>query len=226
MNLDATLNSEQLTELWLPEQEWLQAKNSRHPTVIRVHRAISWLAEAEVALLEDTQVVLRWIGLNSLFGRWDEAERKPCGDRKSLHCFLDQVWTLDVQSGGKKLQAVVEGLEPLVLKILDHQWLQNVFWKAPSVDRAQRRTQNWRDAPLQYAEGKHRLVFERTLDYVYFLRCQLVHGAATANSSMNRDSVVWCNRFLSHAMSGILEVIIQHGAGLDWGELCYPPVEG
>jgi len=220
------LDSDALNELWQPRLEALQAISDRHPTAIRVHRALTWLAEAEVSPLEDVQLMLRWVSLNALYGQWNRTDGVPAGDRASLTDFVSRVWAAGAGTESARLPRLMEDHRDLVLEILDNNWLTGWFWRDPSVSRADSRTPDRRGAPMLYAEGKHEMLFDRTLGYVYFLRCQLIHGAATANSGMNRASVEACNRFLAAALSAVLEVIIRHGSDLDWGPACYPPVDG
>jgi len=69
-------------------------------------------------------------------------------------------------------------------------------------------------------------VLDRLLDRIYLLRCQLVHGAATFGSKLNRAALQRCNRMLEHLLAAMVIVIIDHGADEDWGLMCYPPLKG
>ncbi len=59
---------------------------------------------------------------------------------------------------------------------------------------------------------------------MYLLRCQLVHGAATFGSRLNRTALKHCTTLMQLLMPAMLLVWIDHGAEEDWGLLCYPPV--
>ena len=69
-----------LRRRWKPAKERLAGKQWDHPTVIRVHRAFSWMGRVET-LEENTDLdialVCRWIAFNSLYGQWNEREREP-----------------------------------------------------------------------------------------------------------------------------------------------------
>jgi hypothetical protein len=68
------------------------------------------------------------------------------------------------------------------------------------------------------------MILERVVEPVYFLRCQIMHGAATHGSKLNRDSLRRCSILMWHLMHGMLTVWIDHGSQEDWGPLCYQPV--
>ena len=69
------------------------------------------------------------------------------------------------------------------------------------------------------------MILDRLIERIYLLRCQLVHGAATYNSQLNRTSLNRCIPMLRHLLNAILLAMIDHGADEDWGTMCYPPLE-
>ena len=73
-------------------------------------------------------------------------------------------------------------------------------------------------------QGDYILILDRLLERIHFLRCQLVHGASTHNSKLNRTAVEHCSTMLGHLLPAFLLVLIDHGYEEDWGRLCYPPV--
>lgn len=56
------------------------------------------------------------------------------------------------------------------------------------------------------------------------LRGQLVHGAASRDGAINRESVQRCAEMLGYLLPAFLRVVIKHGVEIDWGPLCYPPI--
>ena len=62
------------------------------------------------------------------------------------------------------------------------------------------------------------------VDRIYLLRCQMVHGAATLRSGLNREAVRHRATMVGLLMPTFLLVWIDHGADEDWGIMCYPPV--
>ena len=68
------------------------------------------------------------------------------------------------------------------------------------------------------------LIAEQLLERIYLLRCQVVHGASTYGSQLNRDALKHCTGMMRLMIPAILTVWINHGVDQDWGALCYPPV--
>ena len=59
---------------------------------------------------------------------------------------------------------------------------------------------------------------------LYNLRCQLVHAGSSRGGLMNRASAQRCAEIPGYLMPAFLVEIIDHGAGVDWVPLCYPPI--
>lgn len=68
------------------------------------------------------------------------------------------------------------------------------------------------------------MILDSTIERVYLIRCQLVHGAATYGGKLNRTAARRCSQMLGHLVTTALEVMIEHGAEEDWGRMCYPPI--
>ncbi|MEX0642839.1 MAG: hypothetical protein WD468_09075 [Pirellulales bacterium] len=61
-------------------KERLLAQGHGQATMIRFHRARSWLARVEIdSDSEDLALISRRIAFNSLDGQWDEVKRNPLG---------------------------------------------------------------------------------------------------------------------------------------------------
>jgi len=111
-----------------------------------------------------------------------------------------------------------------VMSILEDEYLSRFFWESPCRQQASRAKSALRQAPMWYFEGRWIMVLQRTVERIYFLRCQIVHGASTHNSSLNRDAVKQCTQMMLQLMPVFLQVWIQRGATEDWGIMCYPPM--
>jgi hypothetical protein len=57
------------------------------------------------------------------------------------------------------------------------------------------------------------------------LRGQIVHGAATRGSKLNRESLDRFRKVLESLLPVEVQLLIEHRADDDWPPLCYPPVE-
>jgi hypothetical protein len=65
---------------------------------------------------------------------------------------------------------------------------------------------------------------EAVLERVQFVRDQLVHGASTYNSRLNRVAVRRASSLLEHLVACFLQILMEHGYTDDWGDLCYSPL--
>jgi hypothetical protein len=223
MSSETRITCQDLRRFWKPTKERLQAIDRSHPTVVRVHRSLSWLARVEDDQLEPDFVLLcRWIALNSLYGAWNPAAGQVIGHQESLRLFLDRIIELD-QDG--RLNAVLTEHKRLALALLEDKYLIGYFWERSETlggrpNRDRHRAQGW------YVEGRWLVILESVLERIYLLRCQLVHGAATFGGKLNRTAVSGSSTMLGPLVPAILEVVVLHGADEDWGSMCYPPVHG
>lgn len=216
----------ELRRRWKPHKQRLGAERTDHPTLIRFHRACSWLAQAEVMDLEsngDLALIALWITFNALYGQWDHGAREPLPDRECWRVFVQRVLELD---GTGHLAGALTVHKRLVMTILDDRYLSSHFWREESGDGPQARYKEKHRAHDWFVERNWGLILERLLERIYLLRCQLVHGAATFGGRLNRRSARNCATMLGHLLPAMLLVLIDHGADEDWGIMCYPPTQG
>lgn len=213
-----------LRRRWKPQKERLGERNGEHPTNIRFHRACSWLQRAERVSDDDDldlAILSQWVAFNALYGQWDEGKREPVPDCECWRVFVERMLSLDERSW--VVDALVEN-KPLVMAIFDDEFLSRYFWKEPTGLQAGRSKKVKYDARTWYLDGNWLLILERVVERIYFLRCQLAHGASTFNSSLNRTATRRCVQMMDHLLRAFLQVWIEYGAGEDWGILCYPPL--
>ena len=220
---DSAPTTHLLRRRWKPAKERLHAEQQDHPTAIRIHRVFSWLQRVEQ--LEDgadldIALLCRWIAFNALYGKWDEKAGEPMADRDCLRMLLDRLLNLDAEA---RIPSVLNEHKKLVMSILDDEYLSRFFWEDPSPKRAGQSKKAKFDARTWYIEERWVMVLSRLLERIYFLRCQLVHGAATHGGKLNRTSLRRCNRMLECLLPSFMLVVIDHGADEDWGRMCYPP---
>jgi hypothetical protein len=212
-----------LRRRWKPHKERLSAGRADHPTLIRFHRACSWLARVETIDLDndgDPALISQWIAFNSLYGQWDHGAREPLPDRECWRVFVERMVELD-QTG--YLATTLTSEKRLVLTILDDQYLSGYFWRDDDRPGPHRRQKEKHSAHTWFLERNWTLILERLIERIYLLRCQLVHGAATYGGTLNRRSLRSCVTMLGHLVPAILLVWIDHGSDEDWGIMCYPP---
>lgn len=218
----------ELRSLWKPHKErlnGLHVGNGGHPTAIRFHRACSWLQCGEDALARsdyDVALMSQWVAFNALYGQWNAETREPMPDILSWRTFLSKVLNLDrdVFLGRTLLQ-----YKAMVMKVFSDQFLSKNFWQQPSengdkqTEKVSRRATDW------YRDKNWSRIMHQLTERIYFLRCQLVHGAATYNSKLNRDAIRYCTLVLDPLVRSYLRVLIGYGADEDWGSMCYPPLQ-
>ncbi|NND97178.1 MAG: hypothetical protein HKN47_07610 [Pirellulaceae bacterium] len=221
---ESSITVRDLRRLWKPHKERLSAEQSGHPTVVRFHRACSWIQLAEQC--EDPsdldQVLLsQWIAFNALYGQWDAGKREPRPDRASWRQFSDRMLRLD--NGNQIVDALVNN-KRLVITIFEDEYLCDHFWEDPSDRQATKSRQAKFKARSWYVEGRWTVILDDLLERIYLLRCQLVHGAATYNSALNRVAIRRCSLMMEHLLRSFLLVWVHDGSDENWGEMCYPPI--
>ena len=222
---EANLTVRELRRVWKPQKERLNAEHAQHPTNIRFHRACSWLqrvedAEEHEAL--DLLLLSLWTSFNALYGQWDGERQEPVSDVDCWQHFLDRMLVLDRDG---LIQDKLEEHKKLVMVLFDDEYLSRFFWQEPTDQRAKRVRRTRHEAQAWYAEKNWTMVLQRLFERIYLLRCQLVHGAATYDSSFNRTAIRRCIQMMDHLLRTFLEVWVRWGADEDWGIMCYPPMK-
>ena len=226
MNTDITTvqSVRDLRRRWKPHKERLAA-GGEQPTSIRFHRACSWMARVEEipeGQDHDLGLVGFWIAFNSLYGQWDAQKREPRPDRESWRAFVDRILKLDRDG---YVTGALQEHKRLVMSLLEDEYLSSFFWQEPCAKRAGQSKKAAHNAQTWYIEQRWTMVLDEILARVYLMRCQLVHGAATYGSTLNRTSLKWCVMMMQRLLPAMLLVWIDHGADEDWGPMCYPPVK-
>lgn len=215
----------ELRSRWKPVKERLLARHPNHPTVVRMHRALSWYQRSEDAPDgQDADLVLlcQWIALNSFYGQWDTQRREPQPDWEGCRRFFHRLLRLDASG---HIKAVLIDHRDLAMALLEDQYLSDYFWEDPTDRRASQSRKARYDARTWYDQEMWAMLLDRLLERVYLLRCQLAHGAATYGGKLNRQSLALCTQIMRPLLSAVLLVITDHGADEDWGVMCYPPLE-
>jgi len=209
-----------LRRRWKPIKERLGHDEKHQPVLIRFHRACSWLARVDQAAPDDhdERLIFGWIAFNAWYGQWDDAIGGPLSEKRAWPLFCKKVVALDKVG---RIGDMLDEHRQLVLKIVDDQWISKQVWEEP--DRSV--NPGWRNFHVRDAlrEKRWEAILQQTLTRIYFVRCQLVHGGATWNGSVNRTAVRRTSIMLGHILPTLIETIIDHGAEQDWGDICYPP---
>jgi hypothetical protein len=105
----------------------------------------------------------------------------------------------------------------------DNKFLDPRYWKNPAQPGNVHGT--YQRVVRAYGEQKWGLILELALERIAVLRGQIVHGAATRGSRLNRESLQRCRKVMEALLPAMLQLVIEHRADDDWPPLCYPPIE-
>lgn len=190
---------------------------------IRVHRALSWwdrAAELDADENPEGRLLFAWIAFNALYGSWDDNGGGPARDRECWGAFLSTALTWD--RNGLLVSSLSEMRDP-VLELLNNKYLDAQFWRRRDTYGGSQRA--YYLGQSLYAERRWGELLVLVFDRIYVLRSQIVHGAATRNSSLNRATLRKVLELLESLLGPILEIAVEHGAHGAWPTLCYPPVD-
>lgn len=191
---------------------------------VRVHRSLSWYKRASEFPVEhpEARFLYLWIAFNSLYSRWDSSTNAPGHDREARGDFLRTLVACDAQDITGTL---LKQHRPLLKKLLGNAYLSPVFWRDPYDSRSRgKATEDANYLEKNYRDRNHAKLLEQAFDRLYVLRGQIVHGASSGGSSLNRTALRHCLTTIEQFLPGILHLVIEHGAHERWPELCYPPV--
>ena len=186
---------------------------------IRAWRALSWLERAELATDPDTSFIFHWIAFNAIYGRLEE-DGVAARDHATWQGFLADIVKADQQG---RIAAFLRECQIDVMDLVDNRYLFKPFWLGlPDADNrlAQQRRRILRELQV----GGTTAILQELFERLYVLRSQIFHGAATAESKLNRDAVGRGARVLGPLVSLIVKAVIEAGPETDWGELCFPPL--
>jgi hypothetical protein len=195
-------------------------------TAVRMHRMFSWLARSQELPVDssedDARLVWLWAAWNAIYGTWNEAAGKPEEDLPSQERCLMMLYEADARSN-RHLQAFLIEHKKLASALCGDLWLSRQFWsegKIAAEKNAERAKRNFLEA---MREKRYRAALDLTLARVYLGRCQLVHGAATCGSKLNRAQIRRCAAFMGHLLPVLATIITESFHDKDWGVLCCPP---
>lgn len=230
MPLDAILTDPDALKARFKEQDRLQQPKNTNWS-IRTHRAISWYRRAmEVSAhgdesrdLVEARLLFLWISLNALFGRWSAEERRPFPEGPAMALFFDEVMRMD--RSDTLMDCVGQSL-PAVKRLLANPYLHYDFWINPfDASLADRMVKSEGYLKLPLSRDRASSILREALDRIYLLRSQIVHGASTSGSKLNRQSLSDSLRLLQRLVPAVINIVIEAGSDREWPPLCYPPID-
>lgn len=201
-------------------------RDSHSPSVVlRVHRALSWLARAEKERSDDdARFVFLWIAFNAAYAT--ENHDGELTEASSFRTFLRTLVKLD--TSGRLGHLVWREFPGSIRILLKNEFVFKDFWQ---YQNGLLTADEWevhfkksrRAAELALAGGDTLKVLLIVLKRLYVLRNQLIHGGATWNGAVNRDQVRDCANLLGKLVPVIIEIMMDHPEH-NWGAATYPVV--
>ena len=194
---------------------------------LRVHRALSWLNRAEQAGDDDDAgFIFFWIAFNAAYAREIPADA-PLRERELFGEYFDHLSDLDRQN---RVYSVIWTRFPQEIRLLlENPYVYQPFW------RFQNREPGYADWEDRFEASKNvvnralrakdtKKILSVLFERLYVLRNQLIHGAATWQSSVNRDQVRDGRRILASLLPLFVDIMMDN-PDEDWGAPYYPVVD-
>ena len=188
--LDAAPTAEALTE-----KRRRLASEFGNNVWLRIYRAVSWVARAESESAKepadsDTAFIFLWIAFNAAYAV-DDPYADPVSTPLRFKAFIQKAADADKRGA---IRNYVFSNEEMIDAIVDNRYLFNPFWEYQneipgSEDWQSRLAAESRNVRRYFREGATVDILATLFPRLYVLRNQLVHGAATWNSVVNRVQV-------------------------------------
>ena len=193
---------------------------------VRTHRAISWIrcAEKQAADL-DLQFLCLWIAFNSAYARELDFERRR-SEKSQVDKFFERLCQLDKEH---RIYNTIWRKYPGPLRtLIRNRYVYKEFWDYKEGKIAK---EQWK-ARFKVSRRNFNRAFERqdtervlTLLFskLYVLRNQLIHGASTHGSGINRQQIRDGANILSFLVPTFVDIVLENPEE-DWGKTSYPVV--
>jgi len=193
---------------------------------IRVHRALSWLEEAERQEQYDMQFLSLWISFNSIYAQ-ELDPQISFSEKGRFKQFISQLVHLDQDAS--LFDLVWENYADKFYLFVNNPYVSRPFW---DFQRGIIKEQDWKPRFEQSCQAAEKALIEKDtavffkilFDRLYMLRNQLIHGGATFGSKLNREQVRDGCRILKKIVPSIISIVMEH-PNKPWGEPCFPPVK-
>lgn len=197
------------------------ARQANQSFAIRVWRALSWLQRAEQAQDAEDQFIAGWISFNALYGRLDN-EKRAWGDREAFGAFLAAICEID--DAGRLRHLAFKHQLP-ILRLIENRFLYDKFWLDPDGEHETALHEQVRSLMPRFNGRNPRPILQAVFERLWILRNQLMHGAATKGSHLNRRTLTGGALILREMLPEFIGLMIEDGVTREWGEVCFPPIE-
>ena len=193
---------------------------------LRVHRAMSWLKQAQQSDTEDMRFMCLWVAFNAAYAR-DLQVRTGGGDLVGTRDFLLKMCRFQPEV----LTHLVWDIYPQgIRQLLENRYVFQAFWDHHngmlSEEAWQGSFKKAKRKGLEALKNKDTadilmMVYER----IYTLRNQIFHGGATFGSKVNRLQLKSALGILADTIPVFLVVMLKHPNETVWGRPYYPLVK-
>jgi hypothetical protein len=193
---------------------------------LRIHRALSWLARAEVCGDDDdARFIYLWIAFNAAYSE-ENGDSALAAARGLFEAYFGKLLRLDVKS--RIYNTVWQSFSGPIRLLLDNKYVYHRFWsyqnQVPGHEDWEKRFAAARQRAQQaLARQDTQLVLTSLFDRLYVLRNQIMHGGATWNSSVNRAQVRDGAAIMAMLVPLFIDLMMDDPATV-WGKAHYPVV--
>lgn len=190
---------------------------------LRTYRAISWLEQAERARKAenaDLTFTMYWIAFNAAYAKDLSRVRS---EKDAFSAFFNHLLNLDERRG--VICDTVRGHRPDPIDgLLKNRYLFRPFWNHAngrlSREKWDREFAASNEVLHDRTEASTGPILKTLFDRLYMLRNQLVHGGASWQSSLNRDSVKDGARIMAALVPKFIDIMLDFRKA-QWGPPYY-----
>ena len=204
------------------EAKWRSNPDSdqrQNPFNLRMRRALSWLGRAEEELDDpDAAFIFYWIAFNALYSI-DRPGSYRSRERSAIRDYFQK--TVSIDDSHVIHRSIWDKFSGPIRVFLDNRYVFNPFWLSSdreSADAYWRRQFRYRSNAINRALGNRTttVVLNELFDRLYVLRSQLIHGGATWQGSVNRDSVRDGTAIMAFLLPHFINLMLDN-TDIDWG---------
>ena len=191
---------------------------------IRIHRALSWIERAEKEKNDnDASFIFYWIAFNAAYSE----KINPSKFKNQRGSFSDYFQLLIDCDNDKIIYETIWKQFPNSIRILlENQYIYEPYWAFVNGDDNQNDWEKKFDlSKTLILKSLSRKDTSKILlilfDRLYTLRNQILHGAATWNSNVNRSQINDGSNILSSLVPQFIFIMMKNH-NKNWGSLAYP----
>lgn len=203
---------------------------------IRIHRAISWIGQAEKCDDDDTRFIFLWIAFNAAYAEkrtyreWLEKSDENKQNFREQEVFLsyfEKLIALEKDNGGRIYAALWNNFSDYIRNMMNNRYIFDPFWKYHNGFRGY---DDWegnfekqlRDFKRFFSKKNSGKLLSMMFGRLYVLRNQMMHGGATWGSKFNRTQVRDGVAILAFLVPVFVDIMME-SPDEDWGEPPFSP---